>query len=349
MLHANYQGYVDHLSYSQVVGWVLNGSEPNHATFVYVKTNYRLFKLRPWLPRLDVRELFGGRGLYGFDFQLPQDQIARQLGQSGSHEKILGAYFQNGRAIPPQAVDQPMIVSEQPLRYFLHIQKTAGTSLRKALLEVLPRDQIAFIYKDLPGMPVEDFAGLATEQLARLRVVYGHFQFGQLEDHPFPVRYYTVLREPRQRLRSYILHLSRSLNLPWEDVLGQQIQAMQNGDSGPHLGLDNYYVRCLTGSMAPNMPQRRVVAADFSQAEFNANAYFDAIGILERDDMPAWFARYLGLKIPALGRHNEAPPDGMGVNVEAHPLFDSLFEFNHFDTTLYKRLAGSSEVKAGEE
>ncbi len=70
---------------------------------------------------------------------------------------------------------------------FFHIPKTAGTSVRQALCDLLGPDQIS------PG--VVHFSEVDIEQISRYRVIAGHFTYDQLA-HFAGRRLFTFLRDP---------------------------------------------------------------------------------------------------------------------------------------------------------
>lgn len=90
-----------------------------------------------------------------------------------------------------------------PRIVFLHIMKTAGTSLRTRLEELLAGERIW--RHEERGRP-----GDATvEELAPYRCIMGHFNFADAWHVPGPKRIFTVLREPRARLLSLYHFLAR--------------------------------------------------------------------------------------------------------------------------------------------
>ena len=86
---------------------------------------------------------------------------------------------------------------------FLHIMKTAGTSLRKRLEELLPGERLW--RREEQGRP-GDFS---VEQLLPYRCFMGHFNFADAWNVPGPRRIFTVLREPRARAISLYHFLAR--------------------------------------------------------------------------------------------------------------------------------------------
>jgi hypothetical protein len=90
-----------------------------------------------------------------------------------------------------------------PRIVFLHILKTAGSSLRRRLEELAGG---APVWRhEVDGRPGD----APREALARCRVVMGHFTIADARHVPGPRRIFTVLREPRERLLSYYHFLAR--------------------------------------------------------------------------------------------------------------------------------------------
>lgn len=92
----------------------------------------------------------------------------------------------------------------QPITFFLHLPKTAGTTFRSHVESSLARDQVLMLYQGRDGglatraVACARVAGLSPEQKARLRVVFGHLVFGEMRDAlpERPARFVTFLREP---------------------------------------------------------------------------------------------------------------------------------------------------------
>jgi len=90
-----------------------------------------------------------------------------------------------------------------PRIVFLHIMKTAGSTLRMRLEALLPGE--SFWRREEQGRP-GDFP---VETLLPYRCFMGHFNFADAWHVPGPRRIFTVLREPRARLLSLYYYLAR--------------------------------------------------------------------------------------------------------------------------------------------
>ena len=98
----------------------------------------------------------------------------------------------------------------QELYLFLHIPKTAGTSLRLHLKKSFSRDEVLFLYQDqYPGLDNKEHAvrlidNLSSDQKDKIKVIIGHGVYYGI-DQLFPnrqVRYITFFRHPAARIVS---------------------------------------------------------------------------------------------------------------------------------------------------
>lgn len=86
--------------------------------------------------------------------------------------------------------------------YFLHIPKTAGTSLRNIIEAQFPPDRINDEYNSMTRMirkPAEEFN--------RYHLIRGHFTYNLVDRFPVFPRVLTMLRHPVERTISHLLHV----------------------------------------------------------------------------------------------------------------------------------------------
>jgi len=199
-------GYVDGFADGELIGWALDPADPNRPVLVTVHLNGRpVCRGRAWQHRLDVAQTFGGPGTHGFCLDL------RRYCPGESGEIIVT--LPNG-AVLDGAPARITVPEAQPggsdLLMFMHIPKTAGTSLREAVESNFKASQLLYLYWDLPGLPGYDIESLPIEQLAGIRAVIGHYRFGTHTRLPHTrAQYITTVREPLRRAISYYFHLER--------------------------------------------------------------------------------------------------------------------------------------------
>jgi len=96
-----------------------------------------------------------------------------------------------------------MFNREDTALLFMHIPKTAGTSMRLLLEQFFTKKQRVYLYGgEPPGITLEAFRDLPTDEKEHVRLVYGHFRFGVHEWLPQKARYVTMLRDPVDRVVS---------------------------------------------------------------------------------------------------------------------------------------------------
>src|SRR5438128_9800911 len=94
--------------------------------------------------------------------------------------------------------------TERRVLIFLHIGKTAGSTLRTVIHRNYSSSDVSLIRSEPEAgserprreRTVRDFAGLPEEVRARPRVFEGHIIFGIHEYVPHPSTYITILRDP---------------------------------------------------------------------------------------------------------------------------------------------------------
>jgi len=99
------------------------------------------------------------------------------------------------------------MVKEQII--FLHIPKTAGTTLREIVHTQYPAENIIAIYPDEPFMNMETFSQLPPKEKDTADIFIGHFSYGfhQHLSGNRPYKYATMLRHPLSRSLSLYNHL----------------------------------------------------------------------------------------------------------------------------------------------
>lgn len=140
---------------------------------------------------------------------------------------------------------------------FVHIPKTAGTTLHKIISHQY-RDWRIFIRHDADGPPTDELIDQLTQHAADApQVVMGHMSVGL---HPFvpDLRYVTCLREPVSRVTSHYHHASNDS----AHYLYHQIHEQK-------LTLENYTSSGLSGELTNGMTRMLAGVTDFHGAEVN--------------------------------------------------------------------------------
>jgi hypothetical protein len=147
-----------------------------------------------------------------------------------------------------------MPTTDRPTVIFLHIGKTAGATMRRALRREFRRSEVMEVRAPsvAPGRLRRDaavgwFASLQEAERARPRLIMGHMTYGLHEFVPRPSEYVTLLREPISLVRSQYHHVRRHEG----HLLHEQAKAYPDLasyiESGLSLEMDNSQTRAFAG------------------------------------------------------------------------------------------------------
>jgi hypothetical protein len=162
---------------------------------------------------------------------------------------------------------------------FLHIVKTAGTTLHRIIERHYRGEEDYFIRE--PNHLFADFLELTIEEKARLRMIRGHMIFGIHEHLPQPATYFTLLRDPVARTISYYHHIRRSPDHhAHEAIVSRDLNPKEAIESGVDLLLTNGQTRVLAGGKWHNECTPDALGA----AIHNLQEHFSVVGLVERFD-----------------------------------------------------------------
>lgn len=222
---------------------------------------------------------------------------------------------------------------------FVHIPKTAGTTLHKVISHQYPRERI-FIHHDTEGPPSAELAARIESQ--GTSVVMGHFSVGLHRFLP-SLRYITCLRDPVPRLVSHYRHALHDPThyLHPEAKSRTLAEYVSSGLSGE---LSDGMTRMLAG--IEDFHQGEVTAKTLAHALSNLETLFAAIIPSERfDEGLLLLARDLGWKTPfylrrKVGRH---PATATPLDTET---IRTIEQHNRHDRQLYDLCAARFAQRA---
>jgi len=233
--------------------------------------------------------------------------------------------------LPPKS--QP---KTKPKIAFIHIPKTAGTSLRQIVAkEYLPKECL-YLYEDLLANFKKPYIFQAIKvNLSLAKILYGHFYFGIHESLEVPSVYICVLRNPIKRVISYYNHIAHN---PSEVAIYKKIQGgmsllemLQNQVSAQ---TDNLMTRMLAGKMNASFKDQQILEVAIE----NIHKYFYFIGLTENfSDSVNVLGKKLGWK------QHEIPYSNVNSNKIVQEIDSktrsAIEEHNHLDILLYEYIS----------
>jgi hypothetical protein len=207
---------------------------------------------------------------------------------------------------------------------FVHVPKTAGTSLRESLART--GRHIVTIYGDIGQTALE---ATATKKDGHDPIFFGHVQFGVHERLGVPPVYATVLRNPIDRVISWYRHQAREEGLPFYRDIQNGMTLADVLTTGHTREISNHMTYIISGGRDCSTNSRSAL----EEAKHNLES-FGFVGIAESlaKDLPR-LAALLGTGWLRVSRHNAAPPCTEKWPRKAKEV---VAEYNRLDLELYE-------------
>ena len=155
-----------------------------------------------FFPRPDVEVALGYRSAIGWaidvDRKLLMEQPRRTLELLVRLEEFeYRRLFLKSRDLMPEGNQSPI--------FFMHIPKTAGTSLRLFVDVAFGQFPALAIYDEFPGILEDEAVGPYAKFTQTREIIFGHFAFDFVRKvHPQNPKVVTVFRDPSDTIRSYL-------------------------------------------------------------------------------------------------------------------------------------------------
>ena len=233
---------------------------------------------------------------------------------------------------------------DAPTLIFLHIGKTAGSTLRQVLRRQFRASETMVVRSPVRNPKrlrreetLAYFAGLPETERRRPRLILGHTIFGLHEYVPRPSTYITLMRNPVSLVLSQYYYVRRTPG-HWLYETAQRMTLDEYVRSGVSLETDNSQARAISGDTTTEFG--RCSGAMLDAARRNIEEHFSVIGLVERfDESLLLLGRHFGWSRLAYVRVNVAPKEQRReVSSETRAAIEQQ---NAFDLELYAEIANA--------
>lgn len=232
----------------------------------------------------------------------------------------------------------PAADSHPPTVIFLHVPKTAGTTMHSIFEKHYPPGALYSTYPaNHPYGSLEAYAAFPPERKSQIRVLLGHFSYGVHKLVPGPYLYITILREPVERIISNFYHINRDPNHGLHELVSSgRMDLQQYVDHMVHdLKMDNEQTRMYAGNW-DGRGHGPCTDAMLETAKANLADCFAVVGVTDRfDETYLLTKRLLGWPHSIIKKRNVTRNRPQRADLPQADLA-LLEEHNRFDSQLYR-------------
>jgi len=164
---------------------------------------------------------------------------------------------------------------------FVHIQKTAGSTLRWITRRQYPKGAVLEIGKSPHHFPLEEFKRLELAERDRIDCVVGHIPYGLHEYLSRPADYITFLRDPIERgVPQFYYICRRPSNRIYPLIKAKNFSLVDYVENDEYGRPDNMQIRYIIGAGT----EAQMTANELEQAKVALLDRFVCFGLAERFD-----------------------------------------------------------------
>lgn len=224
-----------------------------------------------------------------------------------------------------------MTKHQEPLIIFLHLPKTAGTTLARIIERQYEPQTILHLYESNFGV---ELTAVPATRMDLLRVVMGHFYFGVHTFVPSSSTYLTMLRDPVDRVVSHY-HFVRHQPSHYLYEAASRMSLAEYVQFCNRQEPNNDQVRLLAGNV--NRPNFGTCTDDMlAAAKKNLASRFSVVGLTEEFDASVLLMkRTFGWRNPFYGSENIGAVRSRKKNIPPETL-RLIKAYNTLDFELYR-------------
>jgi hypothetical protein len=213
---------------------------------------------------------------------------------------------------------------------FLHIPKTAGTTLNRIIDRQYNPLRIYTTHGGRVEWSISRLRNFSESRRRRYQVVRGHMSFGVHEFLPQPCTYITMLREPVDRVLSAYYYIFRRPKHPfYKQVVEDKGDVKKYLEITPHRA--NFQCKLLAG-VDENAPLPNDC---LERAKENLTKHFRVVGLSERfDESLILMNLAFGWDVPFFMNWNVTAKRAKKQQIDPETL-EAIKEHNQFDLAIY--------------
>lgn len=231
---------------------------------------------------------------------------------------------------------------------FYHIPKSAGTTLNSVLKKNYQPENFVECGINTQAF-MADMKTWPPDRLAQVRLLQGHFPFGIHELLPGRPRYFTLLRDPVDRVISYYYHAKREpLHYLHKHIHGNDWSLKDLLESRIPIMMNDAQVRLISG-VFDTLPFNEVDERLLEQAITNLRT-FAVVGVMEQFDLTllllqkAFGWRDINYVTTNIGENRQP------AEMHSAEIIETVRRYNRYDAMLYeeaRRLLAQQVKDAG--
>ncbi|MFQ6678154.1 MAG: sulfotransferase family 2 domain-containing protein [Fidelibacterota bacterium] len=220
---------------------------------------------------------------------------------------------------------------------FLHLPRTGGTTLRDILSKQYS-EAVTFENKTLLDIDHNFIANNKFDK-ADLKLIKGHVYFGIHEYIPQKCAYFSMMRDPIERVISVYNYVKNRPNHR-DHIFIRNMSIEDYVQSGRNLFLDNGQTRLLAGrSTSLEVPFRGMNEEHLEQAKESIKNHFILVGLNEKyDETLLMLQKLLNWKTPTYSIAN-AVKRGKSTKVLSPQVRKLIAKYNQLDLQLYQHVS----------
>ncbi|MCG3141451.1 MAG: hypothetical protein HDKAJFGB_02736 [Anaerolineae bacterium] len=221
---------------------------------------------------------------------------------------------------------------------FVHIPKVAGSTVNSIIQRMYPADEIYSFHTPHDGA-LERLQAMPKDQKRKFRVIKGHIGFGLDEILPQPSTYFTMLRDPIERVISDYYYVRRTPIHPFhQTIIANNLSLDAYIRSGmSKVASDNGQTRFVGGGPkgASHIPFGKLTRDILECAKENLSKKCAAVGLVEQFDESMLLAQHtFGWTTPWYQKKNVTKNRIMADALDAATL-NLIRENNQLDMELH--------------